>query len=113
MMLGRIDDIDEAYVNGEMIGSTGRIRKDGSVARIREEYREIRAYDIPNGLLKPGKKNSLAIRVYDNMHIGGIYEGPVGIISEKEYRKWDRLYGWNNWNDESKLGWFLDKLFND
>ncbi|MFA6456420.1 MAG: beta galactosidase jelly roll domain-containing protein [Bacteroidota bacterium] len=113
MMLGRIDVIDEAYLNGEKIGATGRMRKDGSVARIREEYRTIRTYDIPNGLLKPGKKNTLAVRVYDNMLIGGIYEGPIGILTEKEYRKWDKQFGWKNWNNQSNFNRLLEKLFNE
>lgn len=111
LMLGRIDDVDEAYLNGEKIGSTGRIRSNGTVTRVREEYREIRAYEIPASALQPGKRNLLAVRVYDNMIIGGIYEGPIGIVTRKEFRRWDK------WNDHpvvdgDRFDRFLDKIFN-
>ncbi len=113
LMLGRIDDIDEAYLNGELIGSTGRIREDGSVARIREEYREMRAYDIPRSALKPGRKNLLAVRVYDNFQLGGIYEGPVGIVTKSESRKWfrnnDGRWKW----DLSPIDRLIEQLFNN
>lgn len=113
MMLGRIDDIDEAYLNGEKIGTTGRFRSDGSVARIREEYLEVRGYDIPLSAIKPGRKNVLAVRVYDNMLIGGIYDGPIGIIAEKDYRKWERNLERQQRNNGTSLDRFLEKIFND
>lgn len=111
LLLGLIDDIDETYLNGEKIGSTGRIRSDGSVSRVREEYRELRAYEIPASALKRGGKNVLAVRVYDNMLIGGIYEGPVGIVTQKEYRRW---YRWSERNDsrfDTPIDQFFEKLF--
>lgn len=111
LMLGRIDDIDEAYLNGEKIGSTGRIRSNGTVSRIREEYLETRAYEIPASALKPGKKNVLAVRVYDNMLIGGIYEGPIGIVTQKEFRRWDRWNDKKEWN-ENPVDRFFEKIFN-
>ncbi|MCK9410429.1 MAG: glycoside hydrolase [Bacteroidetes bacterium] len=110
LMLGRIDDIDEAYLNGEKIGSTGRIRSNGTVSRIREEYRETRAYDIPASTLKPGKKNVLAVRVYDNMLIGGIYEGPIGIVTAKEFRRWERWNRNNDW-EVTPVDKFFDRIF--
>lgn len=106
LMLGRIDDIDEAYLNGERIGRTGRIRADGSVARIREEYRQFRGYPIPSGLLKPGQKNVIAVRVFDNFKIGGIYDGPVGIVRRKDHRIWNERY-----EDGSSFQRFMDRLF--
>ncbi len=113
MMLGKIDDIDEAYLNGEKIGYTGRIRSDGTTGKIREEYREIRAYDIPSSAIKFGGKNVLTVRVFDNMDIGGIYEGPIGVTTEKEYRKWDRNQRWKNNENENKFDNFLKKMFNE
>jgi len=35
------------------------------------------------GLLKKGQKNVIAVRVLDTGGAGGIYEGPVGIISQQ------------------------------
>ncbi len=110
MMLGKIDDFDEAYLNGEKIGSTGRIRSDGSVSRVRDEYLDFRAYDIPQSAIQRGKKNVLAVRVYDNMLIGGIYEGPVGIVTQKEFRKWNRNNDRQRTND-TPIDRFFEKLF--
>jgi len=113
MMLGKIDDIDEAYLNGEKIGYTGRIRGDGSIGRIREEYLEVRAYDIPASAIKFSGKNVLAIRVYDKMLIGGIYEGPIGIVFEKEYRHWEQNQQWNNRKNKTTFDRFFEKIFNE
>ena len=34
------------------------------------------------------RNNTLAIRVYDGQGSGGIYEGPVGIMSTENYREY-------------------------
>jgi sialate O-acetylesterase len=111
-MLGRIDDIDETYLNGELIGKTGRIRSDGSPGRIREEYREFRFYSIPKSLLNKGGKNVLAVRVYDNFKVGGIYEGPVGIARLSDVRRFKKQIESNQW-PENTFRRFIDKIFNE
>ena len=112
LMLGKIDDIDETYLNGEMIGRTGRIRSDGSVRKINNEYQEYRGYSIPKNALKIGQKNILAVRVYDKFSYGGIYEGPIGIVRERDYRKFENLLDRNDYNDNNKWERILDKIFN-
>lgn len=67
LLLGKIDDLDETYLNGEFIGRTGRIRSDGTVRRTSDEYKRYRGYKIPSNVLKPGQKNVLAVRVYDRL----------------------------------------------
>jgi sialate O-acetylesterase len=57
--LSYIDDIDNTYVNGQMIGS-------GVV------WNEARKYTIPAGVLKAGK-NIIAVKVMDTGGGGGIY----------------------------------------
>jgi sialate O-acetylesterase len=102
LLLGKIDDFDETYVNGELIGRTGRMRKNWDSKDWGSEYGRSRAYAIPTGLLRPGKMNTLAVRVLDvHMH-GGIYDGPVGLITRERFgeRKKDRSFRWN-W-----LDWF-------
>ena len=114
LMLGKIDDIDEAYLNGEMIGRTGRIRSDGSVRKINDEYQRFRSYEIPKGSLKVGQKNVLAVRVYDHYSWGGIYEGPIGIVKERDFRKWESKHNNNdNWDSSNKFQRLMDKIFND
>src|SRR6218665_482372 len=57
--LAMIDDKDESYVNGKLIGSTA-------------SYNAKRRYEIPAGLLKAGK-NVIAIRITDGGGGGGLY----------------------------------------
>jgi hypothetical protein len=96
LLLGRIDDIDEAYLNGQRIGKTGSMSSQKGLPDFNEEYREVRAYTIPKGLLGD-QDNVLAVRVYDGFQHGGIYDGPVGIVTRDQYRKWKNAQegGWN------------------
>jgi sialate O-acetylesterase len=50
-----------------------------------QEYNAFRGYYIPDGLLKKNQKNIIAVRVLDTGGVGGIYEGPVGIITQTKY----------------------------
>lgn len=111
LMLGKIDDIDETYVNGERIGRTGRLRRDGSIST-QNDYQKLRGYDIPAALLKE-KGNVIAVRVYDGLKDGGIYEGPVGIVTEKEFDHIDRKTGQNRFVPNNNFNRFLEKLFPD
>jgi len=64
LMLGRIVDLDSVYVNGVLVGTTGY------------QYPP-RRYEIPAGILKPGK-NTLVIRVINSA-------GRGGFITDKPY----------------------------
>ena len=102
LLLGKIDDLDEVWVNGQRIGGTGDIAR----RQIRgDEWQVRRAYPVPEGVLRPGKDNVIAVRVYDGLVDGGIFEGPVGLMEADTYRRltrgpgaWDRfvefLSGW-------------------
>lgn len=79
LLLGSIDDADETYLNGVKIGETGKFPPERKT-----EWTKLRAYPIPNGLLKP-KNNVLAVRVCDFGFDGGIFRGPVGIILKKDF----------------------------
>ncbi|HEX9006116.1 MAG TPA: beta galactosidase jelly roll domain-containing protein [Bacteroidota bacterium] len=88
LLLGRIDDFDETYLNGQRIGRTGSIPSRLQPGRLYSQYRELRAYTIPMGLLRPGPGNVIAVRVFDNWLHGGIYRGPVGFISRERWNRW-------------------------
>ncbi|MGB3541733.1 beta galactosidase jelly roll domain-containing protein, partial [Rubrivirga sp.] len=77
LVLGAIDDLDQAFVNGNLIGGTGDIE-----ARTVEgdEWLTPRAYPIEAGLLHAGD-NVIAVRVYDGPNEGGIHQGPVGLMT--------------------------------
>ncbi len=114
LMLGKIDDVDEAYVNGVRVGNTGSIGNGSRwIDRIQDEYQKVRVYRIPNSAIKVNQKNVLAVRVYDKMKFGGLDGGPVGIISEKEYRQWSRNQRRNYQENENTFDRFLQKLFNE
>ncbi len=86
ILMGKIDDIDQVYINGTLVGSTGEFPlKPNTGASTSQEYDAFRGYYLPAGLLKKGQKNVIAVRVLDTGGIGGIYEGPVGIITQTKY----------------------------
>ncbi len=94
LLLGKIDDLDEAYLNGERIGRTGRMyRYSGRIHIQGDEWLELRAYYIPKEYLSRDGVNVIAVRVYDGLISGGIYDGPVGIVPQKSYREWFKKYG--------------------
>ncbi len=65
---GFIDDVDETYFNGELIGKTGSFPPDYKSAwNIAREYR------VKSKFIKYGQKNIIAIRVFDGAGPGGIY----------------------------------------
>lgn len=86
LLLGKIDDFDKVYLNGQLIGSTNDHRSYGNS----ESYSRTRVYDIPVKALKQKGSNTLEILVEDMGNIGGIYEGPVGITTRTSYEKYFR-----------------------
>lgn len=113
VLLGKVDDIDEAYINGVKIGNTGRMEGSRWVQKISEEYQELRVYRIPATAIHVNQKNVLALRVFDKMKYGGVCEGPVGIITEKEYRRLDLDEAQRYRDDRNKFERFIDKIFNE
>lgn len=83
IVLGKIDDFDEAYLNGHLIGWTNDDRRYGSS----NSYRETRIYDLPEEYLKRNGKNVIAVKVEDLGGNAGIYEGPIGICPADQYRR--------------------------
>jgi hypothetical protein len=90
LLLGKIDDIDQTFVNGILVGSTGNWNfiDFPTDFNSNEEYRTNRVYSVPQKLLKYGKTNTVVVRVFDGFKEGGIYEGPVGLIKQSNYKKY-------------------------
>ena len=66
--LGKVDDEDQVYLNGEIIGSnTG--------------WQTPRRYPLPMSIVKFGEDNVIAVRVNDTGGNGGIWEGPLKLIT--------------------------------
>jgi len=77
LQLGRIDDCDETFFNGVKIGSSGE----------REPYRtaseKARRYRAGGSLVRAGKFNLIAVRVFDGGGAGGISHGPLRLSSRR------------------------------
>lgn len=89
LLLGQIDDIDQTFVNGIQVGSTGLWNFIGTPIDFNknDEWLQKRVYSIPQKILNFGANNTIAVRVYDGFKEGGIYQGPVGLITQSNYRK--------------------------
>ncbi len=88
LILGRIDDFDQTYFNGKLIGTTN----DGQPYGRSYSFTRIRVYDIPTELIRIGQTNSIAVRVLDIGNVGGIYEGPVAILPRSQFREFLKKY---------------------
>lgn len=88
LVLGTIDDIDQTYINGEFVGSIGDWNFETTPKNFNQndEWLAYRGYYIPDNTLIAGKENTIAVRVYDGFQDGGIYKGPVGLITQEKYR---------------------------
>lgn len=93
LLLGKIDDIDQTFVNGTLIGSVGDWNFDVVPTNFNQNYEwtTVRAYHIPDNALIPGKENTIAVRVYDGYLDGGIYQGPIGLITQEKYREYWKI----------------------
>ena len=90
LLMGKIDDLDEVYVNGKLVGSTGTMYDDPSKNKHGQEYSQFRGYYLPDDLIKINDDNVIAVRVFDGWRDGGIYEGPVGLVTQEIYTKFWR-----------------------
>ncbi|WP_203567739.1 alpha/beta hydrolase [Aestuariimicrobium ganziense] len=79
--LGYIDDADEAYLNGVLIG------KSGSFSPADSQWFERRLYPVPADAPVYGGRNVLAVRMLDMNGGGGWYQGPIGIYSKDALRE--------------------------
>ncbi len=64
--LGAVDDEDWTYWNGVAIGHT-------------TVWNQKRQYRVPAAAVEAGATNSLAVRVYDGLYGGGLWQGPVQV----------------------------------
>jgi hypothetical protein len=105
IMLGRIDDMDEVFINGKFVDGTGPIER--KYAR-NGEWDRYRVYSIPDELLKAGQENVIAVRVYDQEDRGGIYEGPISLLPRSEYREFWKQYRNDNFDFYRWLSYYFD-----
>ncbi len=80
LLLGKVDDIDETFLNGKKIGGLGKFPPVNESA-----WNQQRIYKIPAGVLK--EQNILTVRVFDGGAPGGVIGGLIGLYTKKEYEK--------------------------
>lgn len=73
--LGYIDDTDQVFVNGTLIGFSGSMPP-----KFKTAYNSERRYNLPNGVINFDGENIIAIRVFDAMHGGGMIDGKLGVF---------------------------------
>jgi beta-galactosidase len=75
LLLGCIDDVDEAFLNGQRIGGTGSFPPNFQTA-----WDKQRRYHVPALLVRGDGLDVLAVRVFDGGGNGGIYEAGVKAV---------------------------------
>ena len=75
LILGKIDDVDQTFFNGKMVGQTGSLPP-----HYETKWNAERVYTIPENDIRWDKENVIAVRVFsqDSAHIG-MYQGPYNI----------------------------------
>jgi hypothetical protein len=114
--MGAVDDADEAYFNGQRIGRTGYFPCEKYGNENEKFYNRRRVYSIPSERVRWGAENVLAVRVYDVGGQGGIYQGPVQIITQKEFSRHRRTDNWNDreWDNGNESIWdVMGSIFDD
>ena len=71
LQLGKIDDIDQTFFNGKMIGQTGSFPPD-----YQSRSQATRVYIIPPNEVQWDRENLISIRVFSHDSWVGMYEGP-------------------------------------
>ena len=114
LSLGKIDDIDDVYLNGEHIGNVYDLRKK-SWNNSGWEWTMSRTYKIREGLLNRNGSNTIAVRVYDGQGLGGIYEGPIGIMTAENYHIYKKKHHSDSYSYSFKSFWgfVYDVIFNN
>jgi sialate O-acetylesterase len=90
LMLGKIDDIDEVYINGKRVAETGTMDANANNIYVGDEYSRQRYYYLKEADIVAGKINIIAVRVYDEGGEGGIYGGEVGLVELKPFVSFGR-----------------------
>ncbi|MEK7475000.1 MAG: acetylxylan esterase [Candidatus Coatesbacteria bacterium] len=74
LSLGPIDDCDQTFFNGELVGGTGRMPPEYASA-----YNVPRRYEIAESQVNWDGDNVIAVRVYDGGGAGGLVGGPLAL----------------------------------
>lgn len=100
VLLGKIDDVDQLYINGHLIGGTGdHWSNQGDIQG--NEWQEFRGYYIPKEVWRADSDNVIAVRIFDAGGDGGFHQGPIGIMDQANYISY-----WRSRKKQSQKDWF-------
>ena len=74
LRLGKIDDVDQTYFNGKLIGETGSFPPQYAT-----QWEKQRIYTIPESEVLWDKENIIAVRIYNLIGGMGMWEGPYNM----------------------------------
>ncbi len=74
LFLGKIDDVDQTFLNGKLIGQTGSFPPDYVT-----QWQQPRVYRISENDILWGQENVIAVRIYNLIGGMGMWEGPYRI----------------------------------
>ena len=77
--MGKIDDADEVYLNGKLIGKSGGFPKDEKGYKSAWSIPRVYRVKANSSLIKWDADNVLAVRVYNGGDPGGMFAGPVKV----------------------------------
>lgn len=100
--LGKIDDVDQTFFNGKLIGQTGSLPP-----KYVTKWNVERSYDIPLNAIQWDNENEIAVRVFslDNGGIG-MYQGPYSLTPVK----WTDFISVDDTICETKNNGFVTKI---
>ena len=77
--MGKIDDADEVYLNGKLIGKSGGFPSDEKGYRSAWSLPRVYRVKANSSLIKWDADNVIAVRVYNGGDPGGMFAGPVKV----------------------------------
>jgi sialate O-acetylesterase len=105
--LGYINDVDQVYLNGNLLGFSGSISPKFVTALDVE-----RKYPIPQEYWNLQGRNVISVRVYNHHMSGGIITGTIGIYEENFFKPDISLIGLWRFRAGDNIAW-KDKGHND
>ncbi len=77
--MAKIDDADEVYLNGKLIGKTGSFPKDPNGYHSNWNAQRVYSVKANGGLVKWDADNVIAVRCYNAGDPGGMFAGPISV----------------------------------
>jgi beta-galactosidase len=101
LLLGKIDDVDEVWLNGQRIGGMGSFPPD-----YRSAWESLRRYHVPASLVRGDGSDVLAVRVFNGGGNGGIYDAGMKSIRVGPFAPGESRGGSSTGHVLGGTGWY-------